>query len=66
MPDFLAEPVAIEVDINEDGSLDLPDAILRRLDRVIGAVHGKFDLSRERQTDRILRAMEHPCLARLA
>lgn len=56
----------IEVDINEDGSLDLPDAILRRLDVVVGAVHSKFDLSRERQTERILRAMDHPCLTLLA
>ncbi|HWW71166.1 MAG TPA: DNA polymerase/3'-5' exonuclease PolX [Duganella sp.] len=56
----------IEVDINEDGSLDLPDALLRRLDVVVAAVHSKFDLSRERQTERILRAMDHPCLALLA
>jgi DNA polymerase (family 10) len=56
----------VEVDINEDGSLDLPAAILRRLDVVVGAVHSKFDLSRERQTERILRAMDHPCLALLA
>lgn len=55
-----------EVDINEDGSLDLPDAILRRLDVVVGAVHSNFDLSRERQTERILRAMDHPCLSLLA
>ena len=56
----------IEVDILEDGSLDLPDAVLRRLDIVVGAVHSKFDLSRARQTERILRAMEHPCFTILA
>ncbi|NMF87684.1 DNA polymerase/3'-5' exonuclease PolX [Aromatoleum petrolei] len=48
----------IEVDILEDGSLDLPDAILARLDVVVGAVHSRFDLPRTRQTERILRAME--------
>lgn len=56
----------IEVDINEDGTLDLPDSILARLDLVIGAVHSKFALSRERQTERILRAMDHPCFTLLA
>ncbi|MHB0984258.1 MAG: DNA polymerase/3'-5' exonuclease PolX [Sulfuricella sp.] len=56
----------IEVDILEDGSLDLPDKVLARLDLVVGAVHSKFDLSRARQTERILRAMEHPCFTMLA
>lgn len=56
----------IEVDILEDGSLDLPDAVLEKLDLVIGAVHSRFDLSRARQTQRILRAMDHPCFTLLA
>lgn len=46
-----------EVDILEDGSLDLPESILARLDLVIGAVHSKFNLSPKKQTARILRAM---------
>lgn len=50
----------IEVDILEDGSLDLPDSILARLDIVVGAIHSHFDLSRARQTERVLRAMDHP------
>ena len=41
----------IEVDILEDGRLDLPDAVLARLDLVVGAVHSRFDLSRD-QADR--------------
>lgn len=49
----------IEVDILEDGRLDLPDSVLGRLDLVIGSVHGKFELSNEKQTTRILRAMEN-------
>jgi DNA polymerase (family 10) len=56
----------IEVDILEDGSLDLPDSILARLDLVIGAVHSKFNLSRARQTERILAAMERPHFSILA
>ncbi len=50
----------IEVDILEDGSLDLPDDVLGRLDIVVGAVHSRFGLSRIKQTERILRAMDRP------
>jgi DNA polymerase (family 10) len=56
----------IEVDILEDGSLDLPDAVLAQLDLVVGAVHSQFHLSRARQTTRILRAMDHPHFTLLA
>lgn len=56
----------IEVDILEDGSLDLPDEDLRRLDLVVGAVHSHFRLSRQKQTERILRAMDRPCFTILA
>lgn len=56
----------IEVDILEDGSLDLPDSVLERLDLVLGAVHSKFDLPRAKQTERILRAMDHPHFTILA
>jgi len=48
----------IEVDILEDGRLDLPASILSQLDLVIGAVHSHFGLSRTAQTGRILRAIE--------
>lgn len=57
---------SIEVDILEDGSLDLPDSILARLDMVVGAVHSSFNLSRAKQTQRILRAMQHPYFTLLA
>ena len=50
----------IEVDILADGALDLPDSVLARLDVVVGAVHSDFQLSRERQTERILKAFDHP------
>ncbi|MFZ3042578.1 MAG: PHP domain-containing protein [Thiobacillus sp.] len=48
------------MDILEDGSLDLPDAVLKQLDFTVCAVRYKFDLSRERQTERVLRAMDNP------
>jgi len=56
----------IEVDILEDGSLDLPDKVLGKLDLVIGAVHSQFQLPRAKQTTRILKAMDHPHFTLLA
>jgi DNA polymerase (family 10) len=56
----------IEVDVLEDGSLDLPDAALAELDLVIAAVHSRFQLSRAAQTRRILAAMESPHVRILA
>lgn len=50
----------IEVDIMEDGSLDLPDDVLEKLDLVTCAVHSHFDLSGDKQTERIIRAMDNP------
>jgi DNA polymerase (family 10) len=51
---------AIEMDILEDGSLDLPDEILKELDLTVCAVHYHFNLSQEAQTARIIRAMDNP------
>jgi DNA polymerase (family 10) len=51
---------ASEVDILEDGSLDLPDSVLGELDLRVCAVHAKFDLPRDTQTERIIRAMDNP------
>lgn len=49
-----------EVDILEDGRLDFPDSLLRKLDLVVASVHAKLDLSETAQTERILRAMDNP------
>ncbi len=57
---------AIEVDILEDGSLDLPDDILKELDVVLGAVHYNLNLSRQKMTTRIIKAMDNPCFHILA
>jgi DNA polymerase (family 10) len=50
----------IEVDILKDGSLDLPDAILKELDVVVCSVHYHRRLSRKKMTERVLRAMDNP------
>ncbi len=49
----------VEVDILEDGSLDLPDEVLRELDFTVCSIHSKFNLSRKKQTERIIRAMDN-------
>ena len=56
----------IEVDILKDGSLDLPDSSLAKLDIVVAAVHSYFDLPRKAQTDRVVRALQNPHLSILA
>lgn len=57
---------SVEVDILDDGSLDLPDSVLQRQDLVVAGIHERFDLPRERQTERLLRAMDHRCFTILA
>ncbi len=56
----------IEVDILKDGSLDLPDSCLAKLDIVLAAVHSYFDLPRDTQTDRVIKAMSNPHVSIIA
>ncbi len=51
---------AIEVDILEDGKLDLPNEILKHLDLVVCSIHYNMKLSEKKQTKRVLKAMENP------
>jgi DNA polymerase (family 10) len=55
-----------EVDILDDGSLDLPDRVLKELDLTVCAVHYNFHLPEKQQTERIIRAMDNPCFNILA
>ena len=50
----------IEVDILKDGTLDLPDEILKELDLTVCSVHYNRNLSKNKQTERIIRAMDNP------
>ena len=49
-----------EVDILPDGSLDMDEALLARLDVVYVAIHSKFKMARDAMTKRVVRAMENP------
>ena len=48
-----------EVDILPEGTLDMPDSILKRLDLTVCAIHSRFELDIEAQTGRIIRAMDN-------
>jgi len=48
------------VNIGKDGSLDIDDKTLAKLDIVGAAVHSHFNLSGGEQTKRVIRAMENP------
>jgi putative hydrolase len=50
----------IEVDILEDGSLDLPDETLAALDIVVASPHMKLRMERAAMTERMLLAVNHP------
>ena len=56
----------IEVEILEDGRLDLPEGVLKQLDVVIGSIHSHFRLPIQKQTERILRAMDQRFFSILA
>lgn len=50
----------IESDILNDGSLDYEDALLGKFDFVIASVHSNLKMTREKATERVLRAIENP------
>lgn len=47
----------IEVDIKSDGTLDLPNSVLRDLDFVVASVHSGFKADEKQMTERILKAI---------
>lgn len=49
-----------EVDILDDGRLDLDDATLEELDLVVVSVHSKLNVGRDAMTRRVVRALRHP------
>jgi DNA polymerase (family 10) len=51
-----------ELNIGPDGGLDYDDDFLMEYDWCVASVHSQFDLSADRQTDRLVRAMRHPAV----
>jgi DNA polymerase (family 10) len=51
---------AAEVDILDDGALDLDEGTLAELDFVVASVHSRFAMPKAAMTRRIIRALAHP------
>ena len=49
-----------EANILNDGSIDIKDEALKKLDYVIAGVHSSFKMEKERMTERIIKAMKNP------
>jgi putative hydrolase len=62
LPDGFRILTGIEVDILPDGSLDQEDALLARLDVVVGSVHSNLRDEAPRMTRRMLAAIANPHL----
>jgi DNA polymerase (family 10) len=50
----------VELNISKEGSLDITDEALEKLDFVGAAVHSHFNLGKEEMTKRVLKAIENP------
>ena len=49
-----------ETNILNDGSIDIKDEALKKLDYVIAGVHSTFKMEKDKMTERIIRAMKNP------
>jgi DNA polymerase (family 10) len=50
----------VEANILKDGSIDIKDETLEKLDFVIAGVHSNFKMSKDEMTERIIKAMRNP------
>ncbi len=55
-----------ELNIGPSGDLDLDAGALGGLDFAIAAIHSRFDLDKEQQTNRVIQALRHPVVKVLA
>lgn len=49
-----------EANILKDGSLDIENSVLAKLDYVIAGIHSYFDMGENEMTSRLKKAIEHP------
>ncbi|MFH1032347.1 MAG: DNA polymerase/3'-5' exonuclease PolX, partial [Chloroflexota bacterium] len=50
----------MEVDIRADGTLDIPDEVLKELEVVTASIHSGLEETEEKMTKRVMKAMENP------
>ena len=51
---------SVELEIHADGSLDLPDDVLKELDLVLVSTHSALKQTRDKITARVVKALQHP------
>jgi DNA polymerase (family 10) len=51
-----------EADILPDGTIDYDEKTLSRFDFVIASIHSRFTMSRDEMTERMLKALDNPCV----
>jgi DNA polymerase (family 10) len=51
-----------ECDILPDGKLDYPEKILESFDFVVASIHSSMNMTEEKATSRLIKAMEHPAV----
>ncbi len=49
-----------EANILNDGSLDISDKALKKLDYVIAGIHSSFGMNQKDMTERVIKAIKHP------
>ncbi len=49
-----------ETNVLPDGTLDYEDELLAQLDWIVASLHSSFRIDEKEQTERMIRAMEHP------
>jgi len=55
-----------EANILNDGSIDIKDEALKKLDYAIAGIHSNFKMPKKKMTERIIRAMKNPYIKILA
>jgi len=55
-----------ELNILKNGSVDIADSALRKLDYAIAGIHSDFKMSKEEMTERIIKAMKNPYIKIIA
>ncbi len=56
----------LEVDVQPDGKLALPDQAIKSLDYIVAGIHSSFRMDKESMTRRVLRALTYPKVKILA
>jgi len=51
-----------ECDILPDGKLDYPEKVLESFDFVVASIHSSMNMTEEKATSRLIKAMEHPAV----